>query len=130
MELDFGDTGGDDDSEIDLSEAEVVGNCPLCGAPVHETTNAYICAERAKDRDNCEFQVARNILGKTIERPVFEKLLREGKTDLIQGFRSKRTQRKFDAFLVLKPGGKLGFEFPERPKKTARKGARKQSKRG
>lgn len=131
VELDFGDSGGGEGGEIDLANADIVGECPLCGASVHEAPNAYICAERAKDRDNCEFQIARNILGKTIERPVFEKLIKEGKTDLVPGFRSNRTKRKFDAFLVLKPGGKLGFEFPERaPRKTARKATKKQAKKG
>ncbi len=129
VELDFGDSGGGDSGEIDISNSEVVGECPICGAPVYETPNAYICAERAKDRDNCDFQFSRNILGVTIERPVFQKLIREGKTDLIEGFRSNRTKRKFDAFLVLKDKGKLGFEFPERTRKTARKTAKKQAKK-
>lgn len=129
VELDFGDSGDGADNDIDLSNCEEVGRCPLCGAPVYETPNAYICGERAKDRDNCEFQIGRNILGKAIERPVFEKLIKEGKTDLIEGFRSNRTKRKFDAFLVLKPGGKLGFEFPERPKKSARKAAKKTTRK-
>ncbi len=129
VELDFGDSGEGDAAEIDLTNSEVVAECPLCGSPVHETPRAYICAERAKDRDNCEFQFSRNILGKAIERPVFEKLIREGRTDLVEGFRSNRTKRKFDAYLVLKPGGKLGFEFPERPKKSARKSSRKQTKK-
>jgi len=125
VELDFGDSGDGDSGEVDLTETEVVASCPICGAPVHEAPNAYICAERAKDRDNCEFQFGRNILGKTIERPVFQKLIQEGKTGLIEGFRSNRTKRKFDAFLILKDKGKLGFEFPERPKKTARKATKK-----
>lgn len=129
VELDFGDSGEGEESEVDLANSEIVGACPLCGSPVHETPKAYICAERAKDRDNCEFQVARNILGRPIERPVFEKLLKEGRTDLIEGFRSNRTKRKFDAFLVLRPGGKLGFEFPERARKTVRKAARKQARK-
>ncbi|MEM0965697.1 MAG: DNA topoisomerase III [Verrucomicrobiota bacterium] len=131
VELDFGDSSNGENGEIDLSSAEVVGVCPLCGAKVYETPNAYICEERARDRKNCDFQVARNILGKTIERPVFEKLLKDKKTDLVQGFRSNRTKRKFDAFLVLKPDGKLGFEFPDRPaRKSARKRAKKQAKSG
>ena len=129
VELDFGDSGEGDSGEVDLTNAEIVAECPICGAPVHEAPNAYICAERAKDRDNCDFQFGRNILGKTIERDVFQKLIREGKTDLVQGFRSNRTKRKFDAFLVLKEKGKLGFEFPERTRKTARKSPRKQAKK-
>ncbi|MBC2603564.1 DNA topoisomerase III [Puniceicoccus vermicola] len=129
VELDFGDSGDGEAGEVDISNAEVVGECPICGAPVHEAPNAYICAERAKDRDNCDFQFGRNILGKTIERPVFQKLLTDGKTDLVEGFRSNRTKRKFDAFLVLKEKGKLGFEFPPRPaKKAAKKATKKQAK--
>jgi len=128
VELDFGDSSGDGDGEIDLTNAPIVGECPLCGAPVHETANAYICAERAKDRDQCEFQIGRNILSKTIEVDQMKKLLKEGKTDLISGFRSNRTKRKFDAFLTLKEKGKLGFEFPERPKKQARPKAKKSTK--
>jgi DNA topoisomerase-3 len=44
------------------------------------------------------------------------KLLNEGKTDLLKGFVSKKTNRKFEAFLVLKDGG-TAFEFAPREKK-------------
>ena len=42
-----------------------------------------------------------------------EKLLATGKTDLLQ-FVSARTKRRFSAFLVRQPDGKIGFEFEAR----------------
>ena len=50
-----------------------------------------------------------------------QKLLSEGKTDLIKGFRSNRTKRLFDAFLVKDEKRGFGFEFPPRAKKKAAK---------
>ena len=43
-----------------------------------------------------------------------------GKTDVIKGFVSNRTKRKFDAHLTFDPkDGKIGFDFPPRPAKKA-----------
>ena len=50
------------------------------------------------------------------------KLLAEGKTDLLKGFVSKKTGRKFEAFLALKDG-KVSFEFAPRERKSKAKGA-------
>ena len=56
------------------------------------------------------------------------KLLATGKTDLLTGFVSKKG-RKFKAFLVKQPDGKIGFEFQARaPKETAPEG--KATRRG
>ena len=49
------------------------------------------------------------------------KLLSARKTDLITGFRSNRTKRLFDAFLLLQDDGGIKFEFPPRPAKKAAK---------
>ena len=49
-----------------------------------------------------------------------KKLLTTGKTDVIKGFVSNRTKRKFDAHLTFDPKeGKIGFDFPPRPAKKA-----------
>jgi len=45
-----------------------------------------------------------------------KKLLAEGKTDLLKNFVSKKTNRKFEAFLALKEG-KVSFEFAPRERK-------------
>ena len=48
------------------------------------------------------------------------KLVSLGKTDLIKGFVSNRTKRKFDAFLTFDAKeGKIGFDFPPRSAKKA-----------
>jgi DNA topoisomerase-3 len=47
------------------------------------------------------------------------KLLAEGRTDLLAGFVSSRTRRKFKAYLVRGKDGKIGFEFEPRPARGA-----------
>ena len=50
------------------------------------------------------------------------KLLTSGRTDLLRGFISARTRRKFSAYLVKGADGKVGFEFePRAPKAGAKK---------
>ena len=52
-----------------------------------------------------------------------QKLLADGKTDLLKEFVSNRTRRKFSAYLVAKDG-KVGFEFEKKvakPKAPAKK---------
>jgi DNA topoisomerase-3 len=51
------------------------------------------------------------------------KLLTEGKTDLLTGFVSARTRRKFSAFLVRDKDGKVGFEFEPRAPKDGKRAA-------
>ncbi len=64
----------------------------------------------------------KKLLGLDIPREQVEKLLRDKKTDLLKGFTSNKTKRKFDAFLVLRSSGKLAWEFPPRePKPKAEK---------
>jgi DNA topoisomerase-3 len=50
-----------------------------------------------------------------------KKLLAEGKTDLLKGFVSNKTNRKFEAFLIVKDGG-TAFEFAPREKKGKARG--------
>ena len=49
-----------------------------------------------------------------------QKLLADGRTDLLTGFVSSRTRRKFKAFLVREPSGKIGFEFDNAKGKAAK----------
>ena len=61
------------------------------------------------------------ILQQPIEREQMKKLLETGRTDLLTGFVSKKG-RRFKAFLVKQPDGKIGFEFqPRTPKEKAEK---------
>jgi DNA topoisomerase III len=56
--------------------------------------------------------VSKTILGREIPKEQAQKLLSTGKTDLLEGFISKRG-RPFSAYLKLEDE-KVGFEFPER----------------
>ena len=51
------------------------------------------------------------------------RLLTEGKTELLKGFVSARTRRKFSAFLVRGKDGKVGFEFEAKAPKAGAKTA-------
>ncbi|MFO7726548.1 MAG: DNA topoisomerase [Oceanipulchritudo sp.] len=124
VSFDFGDNGnGKENAEnLNLEELPVVGTFKDSGAKVYETPNAYACERTLQNEPGDNFRLSRTMLGKTLPREEVEKLLSEGKTGLIKGFKSKRTGRLFDAFLTLKPKGGIGFEFPPR-KKAARKAA-------
>jgi DNA topoisomerase-3 len=59
------------------------------------------------------------ILQQPVEREQMQKLLATGRTDLLTNFVSKKN-RKFKAFLVKTPGGKVGFEFLPRAEKPGK----------
>jgi DNA topoisomerase III len=95
-----------------------VGTCPINATPVYETPNAYGCRERLESGgDGKGFRMSKAILGQPITTDQVQKLLKEGKTDKLDKFVSKRTNKPFSAFLVLKKNGSVGFEFPPRPPK-------------
>ena len=125
VSFDFGDNGNGESEDLNLDELPVVGTFKESGATVYETPKAYACQRSIQGEPGDNFRLSRTMLGKTLPREDVVKLLEEGKTGLIKGFKSKRTGRLFDAFLILKPQGKIGFEFPPR-KKVAKKAASKE----
>jgi DNA topoisomerase-3 len=76
---------------------------------------AYACENAFGDAPTCKLKVSKVILQQPIDRIQVEKLLTQKKTDLLRGFVSQRTRRKFSAFLVVDPTGKTSFEFEPRP---------------
>ena len=113
MEFDFGqsDAGGDSDEVIDFSGAEPVGACPRCQSRVYEHGMSYVCEKSVGAARSCDFRSGKVILQQPIERAQMVKLLSDGRTDLLDAFVSSRTRRRFKAFLVRQPDGKVGFEF-------------------
>src|SRR3989440_4288316 len=101
--------------KVDFTGKQSVGTCPKCGGKIFENETMYICYRSQADRKPCKFKLSKTILGREISKEQAEKLLTTGKTDLLEGFISKRG-RPFAAYLKLEDG-KVGFEFPE---KTAR----------
>lgn len=73
-----------------------------------------MCENAVAQPKTCDFTTGKIILQQEISREQLHKLLTEGKTDLLTGFKSARTGRAFKAFLVKQPDGKIGFEFEPR----------------
>ena len=84
-----------------------IGFCPICGSPIQENRSAFACVQW---KEGCPFTLWKKILGKTITRNQAQKLVVQGKSDVISGFKSKKG-KFFKARLILQEGGKIGFEF-------------------
>lgn len=117
-EFDFGTNSDRGDHEApDFSGLEPLGACPKCKARVFEQPMAYICEKSVGPQRNCDFRSGRIILQRPIEREQMRKLLSAGKTDLLNGFISKKG-RRFSAYLVQAQDGRIGFEFAPRTVKS------------
>jgi DNA topoisomerase-3 len=126
-EFDFGQSDADaDGEEVDFSTQEPLGNCAKCGARVFEHGMAYVCEKAVGAAKTCDFRSGKIILQQEVGRADMQKLLATGRTDLLKGFISNKTRRKFSAFLVRDPAtGKVGFEFEPRAPKAAPKAGTK-----
>ena len=125
VEFDFGNGGRDGAgaAPLDFTGQESLGKCPACGANVYDGGMNYVCEKQAGAEQTCKFRTGKIILQQEISPEQVRKLLAEGKTDLLKGFVSNKTNRKFEAYLIVKDG-KTGFEFKPREKKG--KGAPKE----
>jgi DNA topoisomerase-3 len=133
LEFDFG-QAAENEAAPDFSAQQALGACPKCGARVFEHGVAYVCEKAVGPERKCDFRSGRMILQQPIEREQMKKLLETGRTDLLTGFVSKKG-RKFKAFLVKGPEGKIVFEFqPRAPKektpeeKTTRRGSERRAR--
>jgi DNA topoisomerase-3 len=109
-----------------------MGACPKCKGHVYEHGSHYACEHAVSAPVTCDFKTGKIILTQPVSYEQVTKLLATGKTDLLDGFVSNRTKRKFKAHLMWDEGeGKVGFEFAARAdkapaaKKTAFKTAAK-----
>jgi DNA topoisomerase-3 len=118
LEFDFGNTPKEGEAPVvvDFTGKEPLGKCPKCGAQVYDGGMNYICEKHAGSNPTCEFRTGKIILQQEIPPEQIKKLLAEGKTDLFKNFVSNKTNRKFEAFLILKDG-KTKFDFPPRERK-------------
>jgi DNA topoisomerase-3 len=118
LEFDFGQAAEGEEAP-DFGDQEPIGACPKCAARVFEHGMVYTCEKAVGPQRACDFRSGRMILQQPIEREQMKKLLESGRTDLLTGFVSKKG-RRFKAFLVKQPDGKIGFEFqPRAPKEKA-----------
>jgi len=124
-EFDFGNDrqkDGEPAAPVDFTGKEPLGKCPKCGARVFDAGMNYLCEKATGPDKTCKFRTGKIILQQEISAEQVKKLLAEGKTDLLKGFVSKKNNRKFEAFLVIKDGG-TAFEFLPRERKGRTKAA-------
>lgn len=111
-----------EDEKKYMADAPEIGVCPVCKSKIKQTELSYICEDHQRvSEGTCNFRITRTMLKAEITPTELLKLIENGKTDLIKGFISKKTNRPFDAQLILKPKGKIGFEFPPRKAFTKKK---------
>jgi DNA topoisomerase-3 len=99
----------------DLGTLEPFWKHPETGAELCEAGNSYLLRERAGDGWKQTFRVGRLMCQKAISREAAIQLVTTGRTDLLQGFISKKG-RPFDAFLK-RAEGRVAWEFPPRKPK-------------
>lgn len=73
-----------------------LGNCKFCDGNVIDKGTFYGCSNYQKT--GCSFTISKKILGKTITQAQLKKLLTDGVTDQIQGFKGK--DKEFNAKLA------------------------------
>ncbi|OYU41760.1 MAG: DNA topoisomerase III, partial [Burkholderiales bacterium PBB4] len=113
LEFDFGDDAKADGAEaeaIDFTGQPSFGACPKCKGHVYEHGSNYACQHALSAPVTCDFKTGKIILTQPISHEQVTKLLATGKTDLLDGFVSNRTKRKFKAMLFWdEKEGKVGF---------------------
>jgi DNA topoisomerase-3 len=119
LEFDFG-QANEDAEPVDFTGQQSLGACPKCGGNVYAHGMAYLCEKAAAQPRTCDFRTGKIILQRNIEPEQVTKLLKDGKTDLLHKFISKKG-RPFSAFLVKGPEGKVAFEFAPREAKAGAK---------
>ena len=122
LEFDFGQRDEESSEPVDFSGHTALGPCPKCGANVYEHGMSYVCEKSVGPERSCDFRSGKVILQQEITADQMTRLLTTGRTDLLDGFVSSRTNRKFKAFLSRAEDGRVGFEFEARPE---RPGARR-----
>ena len=131
LEFDFGEDArreGESGEPIDFSAEESLGSCPKTQGKVYEFGSNYVCEHAVGANVICDFKSGKVILQQPIAREQMTKLLATGRTDLLDGFVSNKTRRKFKARLAWDAKeGKVGFEFEPRPPKAAKKAAGKKA---
>ena len=100
-------------------EFETVGKCPRCGKNVVEKKQGFFCEDR-----NCGFALWKNnkffsAKKKQLTKTVAAALLKDGKA-LLSGCYSEKTQKTYDATVVMQDDGKqvsFKLEFAKRSRK-------------
>ena len=85
-----------------------LGTCKLCGGAIMDKGSFYGCSNYQKT--GCQFTISKKIKGKSIPQKQVKKLLSEGMTDVIDGFKGK--DKEFSAKITwVESERKIQFVF-------------------
>jgi DNA topoisomerase-3 len=111
----------DDDIKETIDEEHFVESITLPDGgdfKLYETPKNFYLPDLKTKNSPDGFKLGKSILQYDLSLSVVKTLLTKGKSDLINGFISKRTKRPFKAFLTFDPSNaKIGFEFPPKASK-------------
>lgn len=117
-----------EEEEEELTESMIIATVNLSNEKsykLYETEKAWKMPELVTKKHPKGVRIGRQILSKDLSRDDVLKILQTGKSDLLNGFVSRRTKRAFSAFLTFSPiSGDVEFEFEER-KPSSKKAAKK-----
>jgi DNA topoisomerase-3 len=126
LEFDFGEEAkreAESGEPVDFGDQEPLGKCPKSGGNVYEFGTSYVSENAVGPNPTSDFKVGKVILQQPVSREQMTKLLETGRTDLLDGFVSNKTRRKFKARLAWDATeGKVIFEFEPRPGRPPAKG--------
>lgn len=102
----------DNGKEVEIEKIqrsiESLGKCPVCKkGEIVKNKSGYGCTHWKEEK--CKFFIANKIAGKTISETVVKKLIKDKKTNIIKGFKSKKGT-EFQAKLVI-VDGQIKFDF-------------------
>ncbi len=92
---------------------DIIGTCPLCGREVIRTRRGFGCRGY---KEGCKFTIWSTVAGRSISVVEAKALLTDRRTEVLDGFTSKKGT-KFSARLRL-DGDKVSFEFENRPREN------------
>lgn len=86
-------------------------SCPLCGADIITTPFGYGCSNYQKDGSGCKFVIG-TIAGRDLSEEECAALIKDGRTQVLDGFASK-AKKKFQAALLMHKNeeGKIEIQF-------------------
>lgn len=84
-----------------------LGSCPVCSAEIKDFPKSHSCS---RWKEGCGFTIWKVVAKKKLSESQVKKLMKEKRTDVIKGFKSK-AGKPFDAILVMNKDGKVEFEF-------------------
>ncbi len=91
--------------------------CPDCGKNLQVNSGGAFC----EDDKGCQYKLWRKVYDKPMTDAQIKEIVKKGKV-FIKGFKSKKTGKNFDAWVVVGEHGKTSFDFESPPPAAASPG--------